>query len=224
MKGKKKILVVVLLVCSLVFYIFSYVYNGIVPLFAKSHSEPIELLFDSDVDAGWYVKGEVHFAYKILEVKNSLNFIPTGKEHYYCVFNEDTSECVVVRADKDWKEKFDKDGCNADGVEVKGILRKLDTDTSDIGLSRTSISENIEEKSQKLSESGIVTKNPGYYVDCLSDKYAVYTIVSLLIILVLIIGFMLFMKKKNNSIIAIILTLLFIFDICFIIHIYEMIN
>ncbi|WP_455716145.1 hypothetical protein [Anaerosporobacter sp.] len=218
MKGKKRILGVVLLVIGIVFY----VYNGILPLFAKSHSAPIELLFESNIDAGRYVKGEVHFAYKILEVKNRINFIPIGKEYYYLVFDEDITECVVVRADKDWLENFDKDGFSIDGVEVKGVLKKLNTDTSHIGLKLTSTAENIEEDSQKLSESGIDVKASGYYVDCLSDKYAVYTIVSLFIILVLFIGFPLAIKKFMHKTL-IILILLFIFDAFFIVHILEMI-
>lgn len=216
MKEKKKIFGMFFIV--LVFLFIAY--SGISPLFAKSHSMALESLSDSNAKAGRYVKGEVHFtSNKILEIKNSINLIPTGKEHYYLIFNEDGSECVVVRADKNWRKSFDSTGFSVDGVEVNGVLKKIDSDTK----------QDINDILQKMSDSGINPKVSSYYIDCLSDRYAIFTILSYLIMLVLFIGFRLVIRRiMGNSLlvekILVVLFVLFLFDICFFIHIITMIK
>lgn len=60
---------------------------------------------------------------KVLEMKHSVNFIPTGREHYYLAVSEDGVVRFLVRAKPSWIEKnFGSSGVSLTGVTVKGRL------------------------------------------------------------------------------------------------------
>lgn len=63
-----------------------------------------------------------------LSIRHSLNFIPTGTEHFYLVLTTDYSNAVIVRAGGSWGEQFDNDGISGKDILIRGKVKKLPED------------------------------------------------------------------------------------------------
>lgn len=67
------------------------------------------------------------FADEAFEVENTVNFIPTGKEHYYLAVSEDGFVRFLVRAKPSWIDKnFPNSGFSESGVKIKGRIVSMD--------------------------------------------------------------------------------------------------
>lgn len=101
------------------------------------------------------------FADEAFEIKNSVNFIPTGKEHYYLVASEDGIVRFLVRAKPSWiEQRFDSDGfAKGNGVKISGVVTRMDYE----------FKKDISEINGQLIKSGVITAsetlNTSYYID-----------------------------------------------------------
>lgn len=73
------------------------------------------------------------YAFKAFEVENSVNFIPTGKEHYYLMYTKDDAVRYLVRAKPSWiKKRFDENGLAVGlGQKIKGLVAPFDYEIKD---------------------------------------------------------------------------------------------
>ncbi len=208
MKNVKTILVSVILIVMVV-VLFAF---GLSPLFKKLSSQTVENIGGASLTKGSYVEGVVYYASdEVLEVSNSLNFlIPMGKEHFFLIFNDDFSRCVAVRADKNWSAQFGEEGFNVDGVPIGGVVKDLDYDQQ----------REMNEVVQTLQGYGITITAATYYIDLLAYRYAIFTLIALVILVLLIIGGILIVKKGiQHSILAKIYCILIMLECCFCLHI-----
>ena len=108
---------------------------------------------------------------KALEMKHTLNFIPTGKEHYYLAVSEDGLVQFLVRAKPSWIDKhFGDSGSSEDGVTIKGRIVRTEYEM---------ISE-INEINIKLMQSGVITSDgalsTNYYIDARYKEFGLLRI------------------------------------------------
>lgn len=94
------------------------------------------------------------------EVKNSVNFIPTGKEHYYLMVSEDGFVRFLVRAKPSWIKKHFADNGFAEGggVKIKGIVVRMDYD----------LTKEVRDMNSKLVGGTLTAEesiNTSYYID-----------------------------------------------------------
>lgn len=68
------------------------------------------------------------FADEAFEVKHTINFIPTGKDHYYLMASEDGLVQFLVRAKPSWiNKRFADSGFAESGeVKIKGRVTRMD--------------------------------------------------------------------------------------------------
>lgn len=175
----RKVLITIILIVAVLFVL---VEGFVLPVISKFNSVPM-----SDVEyleKGQYVEDTVYCSsdeyYTITHLIGGL--IPTGVEHYYLIYNKDFTECVVLRAGSGWADKFDEDGYNFDGVRVGGVLKKMDYEM------RSEINKDIQ-------NSGYDIDIPINYIDGLSDRYAVFTIICAVVFAGIL--SLLFMSKKE---------------------------
>lgn len=73
------------------------------------------------------------YAVKAFEVENSVNFIPTGKEHYYLMSTEDSVVRYLVRAKPSWiKKRFTASGSAVGlGQKITGVVTRVDYELKD---------------------------------------------------------------------------------------------
>lgn len=83
-------------------------------------------------------KGEVceftaQYAFKAFEISHSVNFIPTGSEHYYLMYSSDGTVEYLVRAKPSWiKKRFGASGLAVgNSQKIKGLVTSLDYDIKD---------------------------------------------------------------------------------------------
>lgn len=211
MKNVKYILSILLFAGIVVWF----AWTGVAPLFAKMNTSSMEQMFQGTVDKGEYVDGKVLFGSdEFVEVSHSVNFIPTGKEHFFLVFNEEMTKCVVVRGDKNWSEQFDEDGFSSSGVQVQGAVKDMDWE----------LEKELNEMLQSFAAEGITITASSCYVDCLSDRYAYLTIAAIAVALAVAVGFFLLLKKgSQQSVLAKVLVVLMLVDVCLTMHILAMV-
>lgn len=121
MKAKSKILTgfgYVILAAVLLWLIIS----GAVALMKNGSASP------DDAQKGDVCEFTAIFADEAFEVKNTVNFIPTGKEHYYLMVSEDGIVRFLVRAKPSWIDKhFSESGfAESGGVKIKGRIVSMD--------------------------------------------------------------------------------------------------
>lgn len=121
MKAKSKFLTVfsyVILAGCLIWLIFS----GAVALFKNGSALP------DNARSGDVCEFTAIFADEAFEVENTVNFIPTGKEHYYLMVSEDGVVKFLVRAKPSWINKHFSDSGFAEsgGVKIKGRVTSMD--------------------------------------------------------------------------------------------------
>lgn len=157
---------------------------------SKFNTVDFEEWIDEGAEKGVYVEGEISFSTPAyLEVSHTTNLIPSGKEYYYLVYNEDYSKCVSVRADKDFADNFDTFGYSEEGVVIKGKAKEITSEN------RQRLSEL---KSEMLSE-GVVINTVQYYIDCKADTLSMIQIIIGALILVIAILVGVTNKINNNS-------------------------
>lgn len=107
-------------------------------------------------------KGEVCeftavYAFKAFEVENSVNFIPTGNEHYYLMYTEDDAVRYLVRAKRSWiKKRFDENGLAVGlGQKIKGLVVSFDYEIKD----------DVRELNAALLLENIGSLSTSYYID-----------------------------------------------------------
>lgn len=211
----EKIIVAILVV------IFSGVFllKGIVTVSLKDDTVTMEQLYDDD-SKGTYVEGDAFVCLgECFTVTHKIKFIPFGKDYYYLVYNENMTKYIVVRADKGWDGNFGTDGMNLSGVSIKGAIRELDYH----------ISSYMKENEQMLSNMGNGAKAANCYIDLLSDRYAILSLICGILLLVCSVLTAVYIKlaqkakNPNNSWIGILLIVILFIDICFGFHIMVMI-
>lgn len=112
-------------------------------------------------------KGEVcefaaFYAEEAYEIKNSVNFIPTGKEHFYVMVTEDDVVRYLVRAKPSWiNKRFPDEGfAEYDDVVVKGLVCEFDYE----------IKQQIRKEGGELFTDG--TLSGTYYIDMRYKEFA----------------------------------------------------
>ncbi|MDE7398487.1 MAG: hypothetical protein K2N06_03070 [Oscillospiraceae bacterium] len=121
MKTKSKFLTVfgyVIMAAVLLWLIIS----GATALIKNGSASP------DDAQKGDVCEFTAFFADEAFEVKNTINFIPTGKEHYYLAMSEDGIVRFLVRAKPSWIDKnFPLSGFSeSGGVKIKGRIVSMD--------------------------------------------------------------------------------------------------
>lgn len=210
----EKLIIVILIV------IFSgvLIVKGIVTLSLKDDTVTLEQLYDDD-SKGTYVEGDVFVCLgECFAVTHRINFIPLGKDYYYLVYNESMTKYIVVRAGKDWDGNFGTDGMNWSGVHIKGVVRDLNYH----------ISSYINENEQMLSNIGNSAEAANCYIDLLSDRYAILSLICGVLLLVCSVLVAVYIKSAqktkyaNNSWIGILIIVILFIDICLSFHIMAM--
>lgn len=97
---------------------------------------------------------------KVLEMKHSINLIPTGKEHYYIAVSDDRVVRFLVRAKPSWIERHFSDGLAENGgVTIKGRIVRTEYE----------MIKEINEINVGLIGEGIITADEAlsttYYID-----------------------------------------------------------
>lgn len=207
MKSKNVFVIAVLLI-SVIYELCT----GVYPIFSKLNPVPLENVLHSE--KGTYIEGVTHYSsdecYTITHLMGGL--IPTGYEHFFLIYNEDFTEGVIFRADSDWADNFDCNGFNADGIKISGVLKRMDFEM-----------ENEIYSDLISSEADIAIS--AYYIDGLSDRYAVLTIICTVIFAILI-PLLCFSTKKffQNGVFRKILLLVLAANIFFHLHIFIMVS
>lgn len=181
-------------IVAVIFFILvglGFVAFGVVSMTnSKSDTVGWDELSLQEMEDGVWVDGEVYLTTPTyLEVTHYTNLIPTGKEYYYLVFNEDFSECISIRAGKDFYDEFDEDGFSEDGIKITG---KVKDNTSE------NRSQLMEVKSE-LAGEGIAVDIPSYYIDTTAGTLNIIAIIIGLLILLACILSLVAARIENNS-------------------------
>lgn len=203
MNKLKSVLGTLLLAAMVIFLVVV----GVSPLFAKAN--PVTLAEAGGAKKGTYVDGTTYFSSdEFYTITHLISVIPAGFDHYFLVSDEELESCIVIRADKKWAEQFDYDGINEDGVRVNGVLKEMDYD----------LKKEIPGITQEIGV-GIAT----YYVDTLSDRYAILTIVCVVVFILIGVGFLLMLRNgAGGSPLAKVIVFLFMANLIFALHILVM--
>lgn len=153
--------IVFAVICLLVLVVtgaFSLLKNGSVPPDAAQQGDVCEFT--------------AIFADEVLEMKHSINFIPTGKEHYYLAVSDDGLVRFLVRAKPSWIDKrFGDRGFSEDGgVKIKGNVVRVEYE----------MIKEINELNTRLIQEGIVTSggalSTNYYIDARYKEFGLLRI------------------------------------------------
>lgn len=174
---KGKVLIILFMA---VIFLFTTI-KGVLVLTAKKNSIGTEKMFDQSVEEGQYVTGKVYVSSgEYLELSHTMNLIPTGKEHFFLIFNEDMTKCISVRADKDFAEQFNSNtGMSLSGVQIDGVIKEIDY---------YKIKDALENTVDIMNENDFYPFVSYYYIDCLADRYA-YLSITEGILTIIIFGF-----------------------------------
>lgn len=206
MKSKNIFLIAVLLIAAI-----CEICTGVYPIFSKLNPVPLENVLHSE--KGTYIEGVTHYSseeyYTITHLIGGA--IPTGYEHFFLICNEDFTEGVIFRADSNWVDNFDCNGFNADGIKISGVLKRMDFEMEN-------------EIYNDLISNEYDIAISAYYIDGLSDRYAVLTIICTVIFAILI-PLLCFSTKKifQNGVFRKICLLVIVANIFLSLHITSMI-
>lgn len=114
----------------------------------------------------------VDFAFEVFEVKNTVNLIPIGKEHYYIMAEENEEDFVpfLVNAKPSWMEKrFDaEEGWAKSGaVKVTGVVSQINYEIRD----------DVTEASAELADMGVNISGT-LFIDARYKEFGVLRILS----------------------------------------------
>ena len=112
------------------------------------------------------------FADEALEMKHTINFIPTGREHYYIAVSEDGMVPFLVRAKPSWIEKrFGGNGFAESEVTVKGRVVRVEYE----------MIKEINELNIRLLQNGLDLSdgslNTNYYIDVRYKEFGLLRII-----------------------------------------------
>lgn len=125
------------------------------------------------------------YAGEILEMKHSINFIPTGNEHYFLAVSDDGVVRYLVRAKPSWIEKrFGGNGLAiSGGVTIKGSLVRTEYE----------MIKEINELNVRLMQNGLIESDEAlstsYYIDARYREFGLLRIlcgVGIIVVAVLI--------------------------------------
>lgn len=143
---------------------------------ALSKGSPTALT--AGVSKGRLCEINADIAIEVFEIKNSVNFIPIGKEHYYLVASETDEDFapLLVRAKPSWIEKrFDEDGfALAGSVKIKGVVSGINYE----------VKSDINELNKELSQMGVKVSGD-LYMDARYREFGVLRILSGVALIVL---------------------------------------
>ena len=207
---------VAIIICIFIFCLI----NSISILSAQKAPKSLDLSSNISVAKKDYVKGTVKFSTPeyctyVRTLARRIP-IPIGTEHYFLIMSEDFSQCISIKADKEWADKFNS-GVSLDknGVPIEGYVNKLD---DKVKTSLFKVESNYESKGLKTNV------NTDLCIDLFAVKHAKRLLISTIICLITIIWFIVdFSKygltyvekdsagKRINSIIGIIMFISIIF-------------
>lgn len=148
---RKSIAAFIILIVFTLFFLIS----GAAALL-KNGSVPI-----NSADKGDVCEFTAVYAFEVLELKHSVNLIPTGSDHYYLMMTNDNSAApFLVRAKPSYIEKNFSGGIAMLGSQkIKGRVTRLNYKaTSEVSLINSKLlAENIITSGEKL--------NTYYYID-----------------------------------------------------------
>lgn len=187
-KDKGTIIGIIILVLIPVYLIV----NGTLSL-VHGESETLDELLSGGDMKGTYVEDEVWFAtQEYVGLKHSVNLIPTGTEHYYLVFNDDFTKCISVRADGKWGEQFNsRTWFPYDGspVEINGKVKYMDY----------KVRQYVDDMKREMSDAGESFQISYYYIDLLSVRYGILSIIAGIGIFLAILSLALFTKTNKKG-------------------------
>lgn len=191
----KSVFGLLFLAAAVVFFIV----KGVAPLFAKTN--PISLDSAVNVDSGKYVDDTTYYGSdEYYRITHLIAVIPAGFDHYFLVTNEENTVVMVVRADKSFADKFDGYGESAEGVRINGVLKSMDSD----------LRYEIGELRKELSGTAQVGVR---YIDTLSDRYGLFTIVCVVVFIALGVWFLIMVRKdfsQNSPVVKVMLAVLIV--------------
>ena len=165
-------------------------YGAVTALSLNSRAVDFNELTQSDISDKAYVNGKVYASTgEFLEITHYTVLIPSGKEHYYLIFDEELSQCIAYRGSKDFSDEFDN-GFSKDGVEIKGKIKKVSSDA------RTK----FYEFRKDMAAEGLGSYNlPDYYIDGKSFTISIVSIAAgvMLLSVEIIFAAILRFKRKN---------------------------
>ena len=145
------------------------------------------------------------YAGEVLEMKHSVNFIPTGKEHYYLAVSEDGVVRYLVRAKPSWIDKHFSGGYAIGGVTVKGNVVRAEYE----------MIKEINELNIQLMQNGVITADEklstNYYIDARYKEFGLLRIicgVGILVVVVLVLFGVRSGMLPNNRAIALVVGLI----------------
>lgn len=191
-KGKaagKSILGLIFLAVFIGFYFVSAIIN----LVHISNSQKLASDSAKAPQKGDYVDAEYHIGSgQLLEVKHSIShIIPTGKEYYYLVCNDNSDYAIFVRAGKDFGDNF-KDNYSEEAVKVKGKVREMD---HDVHNELFSIAKEFTASNIKVPSGS----NKLVYIDTLTGTQSILRILAPVLFLIGAVIIVVSAKSKVNS-------------------------
>lgn len=170
-----------------------FIATGLRPVFAM-HKGVLSLdeFLDGNQREGRYIEDTIHVSsQEIMAYEHTMNYlIPLGTEHFFLIFNEDGSKCMVLRADEKWAEEFDaRTGYSQTGVMVSGLVKSLDYE----------VRYDLQERVAELKREGISLEVSFYCVDGLTKTYAMLNVLAGVLAIVLEIGFTIVIKKQQTK-------------------------
>lgn len=124
------------------------------------------------------------------QMKHTVNGIPVCTEYYYLCGDSDTNTLYVVRADKNFYNNFNPStGENESGVKLSGLIRTPSVDL------RNAIARTQGEIANSEYEIKMLTK----YIDLMSMRVAIGTLIGYILIGIAITIFAVFSKRSTDS-------------------------
>lgn len=147
---KKKVSIVI----AVVFWALVVLFMLISGISALAKGSPTALT--ASASKGQLCEINADIAIEVFEIKNSVNFIPIGKEHYYLVAAETDEDFApfLVRAKPSWVEKnFDEDGfALAGSVKIRGVVSGINYE----------VKSDVNELNKELSQLGVKVSSTLY--------------------------------------------------------------
>ncbi len=168
-----------------------FVVSGVSQMIKKGNDVDLEELLSDDIEKGMYVDGEVFFATEeYLSIEHTVNSIPIGTDHFYFVFNKDLDVCISYRGDKEWFDNFNSYGMSEDGVEIKGLIKKMDSEAES-------------EIDSAMRILGGTVDTSYYYIDGYTDLYINLQLIAGALFILMGLGYTWYQKNGGtNSVIA----------------------
>lgn len=189
-------------VIAAIFFIAALGFSGVMgirTLWLRRSMKTQKIEREIVLEKGTWTKFQAYYATEeVMTYEHSVNFIPTGKEHYFAVWSKDGAQLALLRADKSWYADNFEDGVakNDDGVTVEGFVRKADYKVSD------TLRKDVAELQMSVGRSYRV--NYDLYIDAIAVRLSIYEIILMAVpllvtILVLVFGRGLLKQRLDST-------------------------